>query len=43
MADEASCYDDIEDNEEEWFIHSHLFALCKHEDLLDMRYYYEKN
>lgn len=43
MADEASNYHDIEDNEEECFAHSHLFALCKYEDLLDMRYYYEKN
>ncbi len=43
MAKEASYYHDIDDDEEENFAHSHLFALCKHEDLLDMKYYYEAN
>jgi len=43
MADEASSYHDIEDDEKEMFAHSHLFGLCKYEDLLDMRYYYEEN
>jgi len=42
MANEASRYHDIEDDENERFAHSHLFGLCKHEDLLDMRYYYER-
>ena len=41
MANEASLYHDIEDDENERFAHSHLFALCKDEDLLDMHYYYE--
>lgn len=43
MADEASNYHDIEDDKDELFAHSHLFGLCKNEDLLDMRYYYEEN
>lgn len=42
MSEEASRYHDIEDDENEFFEHSHLFALCKNEDLLDMRYYYER-
>lgn len=41
MADEAGRYHNMEDDEEELFAHSHLFGLCKHEDLLDMQYYYE--
>ncbi|HPT77241.1 MAG TPA: hypothetical protein PLL17_00920 [Defluviitaleaceae bacterium] len=43
MADEADRFCNIEDNEEEYSAHSHLFALCKEEDLLDFRYYYEKS
>ncbi len=35
MADEASNYHDIEDDEEEMFAHSQLFGLCKHEDFLN--------
>lgn len=42
MANQVSTFHDIKDDEEEHFEHTHLFAMCKEEDLLDMRYYYEK-
>ncbi len=42
MAEEASDFDNIVDDEDNYDAHSHLFGVCKNEDLLDFRYYFEK-